>query len=178
MHTDRLIGRIMVILLQSAGGQEIKVSVGRMMCQVGFINSEIEDSCLCHHGSFWRKKSLFTAGDGHVNQQSDKLSGCLLLIPTANVCKYSRQWSGFKTLLKACAGSPARATPHVLCSQETTGHCSSIPSPIYHHFHPLNLICIDSVELPFTGLSGRFYTHHKHSITVKHVLARSVTNIH
>lgn len=51
-HADALIERIMVILLQSAGGREIKVSVGRMMCQDGFINSEIEDSCLWHQRSF------------------------------------------------------------------------------------------------------------------------------
>lgn len=47
-HAGTLIERIMVILLQSAGGREIKVSVERMMCQDGFINSEIEDSCLRH----------------------------------------------------------------------------------------------------------------------------------
>lgn len=61
-----LIERIMVILLQSAGGQEIKVSVGRMMCQDGFISSEIEDSCLCLQRSLWGDKLFFTAGDGHV----------------------------------------------------------------------------------------------------------------
>lgn len=48
----------MVILLQSAGGQEIKVSVGRMMCQAGFINSEIEDSCLGHYSTGGNYSSL------------------------------------------------------------------------------------------------------------------------
>lgn len=51
-HGDTRMERIMVILLQSAGGQEIKVSVGRVMCQDVFISSEIEDSCLCHQRPF------------------------------------------------------------------------------------------------------------------------------
>lgn len=52
----------MVILWQPAGGQEIKVSVGRKMCQDGFISAEMEDSSSCHQCSVYGVRFFFGVG--------------------------------------------------------------------------------------------------------------------